>query len=116
MSESWYDRHLFPYLVDFSCSTKTVRDQRKKVVPLAKGHVLEVGIGTGLNMPYYDKSKVEDIVGLDPALRTHRLASRRIASAGLKVELIGLTAEKMPLDNGRFDTVVVTYTLCSIPD
>lgn len=116
MSESCYDRHILPYLIELTCGNKAVSEQREKVVPLARGRVLEVGIGTGLNMPHYDKSKVEKIIGLDPALHMHRLARRRIARAGLPVELIGLSAEKIPLDDASIDTVLVTYTLCTIPD
>ena len=80
------------------------------------GRVLEIGIGTGLNLPYYDKAKIEKIVGLDPALQMHRLAQKRMKKAGLEVELSDLSAEKIPFEDGAFDTVLVTYTLCSIPD
>lgn len=116
MSEGWYDRHVLPYLLDLACGMKLIRQQREKVVPQAKGRVLEVGIGTGLNMPYYDQSKVTKITGLDPAVQMHRLANERIARAGLQVELIGVSAEKIPLDDASFDTVLLTYTLCSISD
>lgn len=116
MSESWYNRNLLPYLLDFACGMKPIRRQREKVVPLAQGRVLEVGIGTGLNMPFYDKSRVTRVVGLDPAMQMHRLALKRIARAGLDVELIGLSAERIPLEDSSFDTVLITYTLCTIPD
>lgn len=116
MSEGWYDRHVLPYLLDLACGMKLIRQQREKVVPQAKGRVLEVGIGTGLNMPYYDQSKVTKITGLDPAVQMHRLANERIARAGLQVEIIGVSAEKIPLDDASFDTVLLTYTLCSISD
>lgn len=116
MSKSWYDRRILPYLIDLGCGTKDVRRQREKVVPRASGHVLEIGIGTGLNMAHYDRSKVTKIIGLDPAMQMHRLARKRIAEAGLDVELIGLSAEQIPLDDESVDTVLVTYTLCSIPD
>jgi ubiquinone/menaquinone biosynthesis C-methylase UbiE len=116
MQENWYDRHILPYLIDLACGLKTVNKQREKVVPRAQGRVLEVGIGTGLNIPHYDKTRVHGIVGVDPALRMHRLAQKRIARAGLNVELIGLEAEKLPLEDGSFDSIVCTYTLCTIPD
>ena len=112
----WYDRHVLPYVLDLACGLKPVRQQREKVVPLARGRVLEIGIGTGLNLAYYDKAKVQKIVGLDPALEMHRLARKRMKKAGLAVELSGLSAEKIPFESGAFDTVLVTYTLCSIPD
>ncbi len=116
MSDTFYDRHILPYVLDIACGIKPVTKQRRKVVPLAQGRVLEIGIGSGLNMAHYDKSKVSKIVGLDPALQMHRLAKKRITRAGLDVELIGLSAETIPQDDASFDTVVCTYTLCTIPD
>ena len=116
MSESWYERHVLPYLIDVACGIGPVGQQRSKVIPKAYGKVLEIGMGTGLNIPYYDKSRVTKIVGVDPALRMHGLAQKRIAKAGLDVDLIGLSAEKLPVASQSFDTVVCTYTLCTIPD
>lgn len=116
MNDNWYDRHVLPYLLDLACGVEPVRRQREKVVPLAVGRVLEVGIGTGLNMPHYDRSKVTKIIGLDPALQMHRLALKRIARARLDVELVGLSAEKIPFDDASFNSVLVTYTLCTISD
>ena len=113
---NWYERHVLPYLTDLACGGKPIRRQRRKVVPLARGKVLEIGIGTGLNLEYYDKAKVEKIVGLDPGLEMHRLARKRVAKMGVPVELVGLSAEKIPFEAGSFDTVVVTYSLCTIPD
>ena len=112
----WYDRHLLPHLIDFACGMKPVSRQRELVVPQAQGRVLEVGIGTGLNMPFYDKSRVRYIIGVDPALAMHRLAAKRVARAGIDVELVGVEAETIPLDDASIDTVVSTYTLCTIPD
>ena len=116
MTETWYERHLLPYLLDLACSVSPMRRQRMKVIPLAEGKVLEIGIGTGLNMPFYDRSRVEFIVGVDPGLRMHRHALKRSAQAGIDVKLIGLSAERIPVEDASFDTVVCTYTLCTIPD
>jgi ubiquinone/menaquinone biosynthesis C-methylase UbiE len=112
----WYERHLLPYLIDIACGVQPVWRQRDKVVPLARGRVLEIGIGTGLNLEHYDKAKITNIVGLDPGLEMHRLARKRVQRVGLPVELVGLSAEQIPYPERNFDTVVVTYTLCSIPD
>lgn len=112
----WYERHVLPYLIDVACGIKAVQRQRHKVVPLAQGHVLEIGIGTGLNLEHYDRAKIENIVGLDPGLEMHRIAQKRVERAGLQVELVGLSAERIPYDDGSFDTVLVTYSLCTIPD
>jgi ubiquinone/menaquinone biosynthesis C-methylase UbiE len=116
MAENWYERQVLPYLINLACGTRPIGKQRAKVIPLAQGRVLEVGIGTGLNLPFYDKARVRSIVGVDPALRMHRLALRRIRDTGLKVELIGLSAETLAAQDASFDTVVSTYTLCTIPD
>ncbi len=116
MSDNWYERVVLPYLINLACGTRPIARQRLKVVPLARGRVLEVGIGTGLNMPFYDKARVRSIVGVDPSLRMHRLALRRIRDSGLAVELVGLSAEKLAAADASFDTVVCTYTLCTIPD
>jgi ubiquinone/menaquinone biosynthesis C-methylase UbiE len=115
-TQSWYDRHLLPSLLDFACGLPVIAAQRRKVIPQAAGRVLEVGIGTGLNLPFYDTRKVRCLVGIDPAQQMHRLARRRSARAGLDLELRPLAAERLPLETGSFDSVVCTYTLCSVPD
>lgn len=112
----WYERHVLPYLLDLACGIRPVRHQRQKVVPLAAGRVLEIGIGTGLNLEHYDKAHVKAVVGLDPGLEMHRLARKRARKSGIPVELVGLSAERIPFDDGTFDTVLVTYSLCTIPD
>ena len=116
MTASWYERNILPTALDFACGMPMIGRMRQKVVPFAQGRVLEVGIGTGLNMRYYDKARVTHITGLDPALQLHPLAQERIAQSGLQVDLVGLSAEKIPLPDASFDTVLITYTLCTIPD
>lgn len=109
-------RRLFPWALDIACGLPMVTRMRQKVVPLAHGEVLEIGIGTGLNLPHYNAARVSRITGLDPALEMQPRARQRMAAAGIPVELIGLSAERIPLPDARFDSVVVTYTLCTIPD
>jgi len=116
MPESWYERNILPFMIDLGCGVKPVRRQRAKVVPRAQGRVLEVGIGSGLNAPYYDRSRVNAIVGLDPSGAMRQRAERRVREAGLQVEFIGLSAETIPQPDASFDSVLITYTLCSIPD
>jgi ubiquinone/menaquinone biosynthesis C-methylase UbiE len=116
MSANWYERNILPTALDVICGMPMMGRMRQRVVPRAKGRVLEVGIGTGLNMRYYDKSRVTHITGLDPALELHPLARERIAQSGLQVDLVGVSAEKIPLPDASFDTVLITYTLCSIPN
>ncbi len=113
---NWYERHVLPYLIDMACGIKAVRRLRRKVIPRAQGQVLEIGIGTGLNLEHYEKPGIIRIVGLDPGVEMHRLAQKRVMKEGMPVELVGLSAEKIPFAAATFDTVVVTYTLCTIPD
>ena len=111
-----YDRFLMPLLIDACCGMKDIQSQRAALLPRAEGRVLEIGIGTGRNLPFYDRSRLTQLVGVDPALQMHHLARRRSHKAGIAVELVGLSAERLPLPDDSFDTVVCTYTLCSIPD
>ncbi len=113
---SFYAERILPHLTDLACGTKPTRRQREKIVPLVHGDVLEVGFGSGRNLPHYDRGKVRKIFGLEPSEGMRRLAAGPIAASGLDVELIDLPGEQIPLDNGAVDSVLVTYTLCGIED
>jgi ubiquinone/menaquinone biosynthesis C-methylase UbiE len=112
----FYERRILPALIDFSMRQRPIMKQREKVVPRARGRVLEVGIGSGLNLSFYRPEQVERVWGLDPSVELQRRARERAARAGVEVEFIGLSGEEIPVESEFFDTVVVTYTLCSIPD
>lgn len=113
---SWYEDKVLPRLINAACSTKPTRKQREKIVPRASGDVLEIGFGSGLNLPYYDRDKVRHIWGLEPAAGMRQLAAAAVAESGLHVELVELPGEEIPLDDNCVDTILVTYTLCTIPD
>lgn len=113
---SFYDKYILPHLIDMACGVKPIHRQRAKLVPKARGKVLEIGIGTGLNLNHYDLEKLDELWGLDPALEMHGLAKKRMRKAGLEVNLLPLPAEEIPARDGEFDTIVCTYTLCTIPD
>ena len=113
---NWYERNVLPWLIDFACGMKSVSQQRMKVIPQARGRVLEIGLGTGLNLPFYDTGRVSELVGVEPSLTMHHLAMKRSRAAGIPVELVGIGAERLPLADHVFETVVSTYTLCTIPD
>ena len=112
----WYDDRIRPILVDLSCGTKPYQKQREKVVPLAAGDVLEVGFGGGLNLPYYDCDQVRKVWGLEPSAEMRKRARKLIAITDIDVELIDLPGEEIPLLDNSVDTVLVTYTLCTIAD
>ena len=111
----FYDEYILPHFLNCACGSKPIVYQREKVVPLAEGLVLEVGIGSGLNIPFYDSSKVDKILGLDPSEELNRMALKVAAKKGIPVEFILGGAEAIPLPDNHVDTVLVTYTMCTIP-
>ena len=111
-----YERYVLPRLLDFACGQKPIMRQRAKVVPLAHGRVLEIGIGSGLNLPFYDKSRVKTLLGLDPSPEVLVMARRRATKAGLDIEWLALSSERIPLPDSSVDSIVITYTMCTIPD
>jgi ubiquinone/menaquinone biosynthesis C-methylase UbiE len=114
MRWEWYDKNILPAGIDQTCSVPAFAAQRARVVPGVSGRVLEIGSGTGLNLPYYDAAKVERVFALDPSPEMHALAAPRIAESGLQVESLTAGAESIPLDAASVDTVLLTYTLCTI--
>jgi ubiquinone/menaquinone biosynthesis C-methylase UbiE len=111
----FYQRRILPWVIDTTCSNKAVRYQRRKVVPLAEGRVLEIGVGSGLNFPFYDPEKVERVLALEPSKELLEKAKPRIEAAPFPVEPVGLEGEQITLDEASVDSVLVTYTLCTIP-
>ena len=112
----FYSKYILPKVVHVTCSMKPNMRQREKVVPLAHGRVLEIGIGSGLNLPYYDASNVTKVWGLEPSPDMTRMAERAARAVPFDVEFIGLPGEEIPLEDDSVDTVLITYTLCTIPD
>ena len=90
--------------------------QRQKIVPLAYGNVLEVGIGTGLNFAYYDTVKVDRLFALDPSEEMWALAKEQLNTSQINTEFTKGYAEEIPLDSNSIDSIVITYTMCTIPD
>ena len=113
---SLYDKYVLPKFLNCACGSKPVEYQRKKVVPNAEGIVLEVGIGSGLNLPFYDNSKVTQIWGLDPSEELSSMAKETAKNLNLDVKFISSGAEEIPLPDNYFDTALVTYTMCTIPE
>ena len=116
MISNFYDRNILPRLCNCCCSIGPIEKQRKKIVPSAKGVVLEIGIGTGLNLPFYNKNNVTKIIGLDPSEHLTDVAKVVAEEVDVNLELIHSGAEKINLGDNSVDTVLITYTLCTIPD
>jgi len=116
MTESWYARTILPLLLETACSARQVQDQRRRVVPQAQGRVVEIGLGTGLNLPFYDPARVSEVIGVDPAGSMLRRARRRAGEVAFPVSLKAVSGELLPFEAGEADTVVCTYALCTIPD
>jgi ubiquinone/menaquinone biosynthesis C-methylase UbiE len=111
-----YDRYILPPLLDFAMRQPPIMKQREKVVPLAEGRVLEIGIGSGLNLRYYDGARLEKLWGLEPSVELRTRAAARAREAGVELEFLTMSAEDIPVDDASCDCVLVTYTLCTIPD
>jgi len=112
----FYDKHLLPKVVHFACGQNPAMKQREKIIPLAEGLVLEIGIGSGLNIPFYDSSSVDHLWGIDPSREMWAIAMKNAKEHHLDAEFIESGAESIPLDDNAADTVVMTYTMCTIPD
>ncbi len=116
MQMGFYDDRVLPRIINLACGAKPNRKQREKIVPRAEGDVLEIGFGSGLNVPYYDTQKVRKIFALEPSAGMRKLAAERVAESTLDIEFIDLPGEEIPLEANSVDTVLMTYTLCTIAD
>ena len=98
-----------------TCSSKPIQIQKKKIIPNAYGKVLEIGFGSGVNLKLYNGENVEKIYGIDPSQELHVLAYENAKSVDISIDLQIGSAEELPFEDNSFDTVVSTYSLCSIP-
>lgn len=112
---SLYQRYVLPRLVHASMRQPRFLPYRRRAVQAARGCVLEIGVGSGLNLPLYSQD-VTHVIGLEPSATLLAKAREASASAGRPIELVEGTAEAIPLETGTVDTVVTTWTLCTIPD
>jgi ubiquinone/menaquinone biosynthesis C-methylase UbiE len=111
----FYQDQVVPLLINVAMRHRKVAEYRGRVVPAAEGRVLEVGIGSGLNLPFYGPG-VRHVIGLEPSPKLLAMARRAAGAQTGRVELLKGSAEYIPLDRASVDTVVTTWTLCSIPD
>lgn len=111
-----YEKYLCPHVVSKLCSAPPIGKQREKVVPHATGRVLEIGMGSGHNLPYYNPDNIEFVWGLEPSEGMRKKAAANVEAAPFEVKFLDLPGEEVPLDDNSADTIVLTYTLCTIPD
>jgi ubiquinone/menaquinone biosynthesis C-methylase UbiE len=113
---SFYSRFVLPPILNWVMKDKRLRERREQLVPRAHGAVLEIGIGSGLNLPFYDASRVKRLCAVDPSAELLAMAHRKAARLKMDVELVQQSAERLPFPEASFDSALLTWTLCSIPD
>ena len=111
---SLYERYVLPKLLCCACGGRVFARQRKKLVPRAEGRVLEIGVGGGLNLAFYDTARVTSVTGVDPSPELRAIAEQAPRADGLKVTIAPGAGEALPFADASFDTIVCTYTLCSV--
>jgi len=111
-----YNKYVLPKAIDWTCKQNPTRKQREKIIPLASGNVLEIGIGSGLNLPFYNKENVKHLTAIDPSIEIWNQNKFDIKDLPFSFDFMKAFAEDIPADSNCFDSVVITYTLCSIPD
>lgn len=111
-----YNKYLLPKVVNWACKQKPTRKQREKIIPLANGQILEIGIGSGLNLPFYNEKNVAHLTAIDPSIEIWNQNNFDTKDLPFDFEFIEASAENIPTDSNKFDSIVITYTLCSIKD
>ena len=111
----FYRDHIYPHLVNVLGDPKPIQEVRQRIIPLAQGAVLEIGVGPGVNFVHYDAPRVSRVYALEPNPGMIRLAEQQRRQTQVKIEFLDLPGERIPLPDGSVDTVVSTFTLCTIP-
>ena len=112
----FYRDYIYPRLVDMLGNPPPIQEIRRQIIHLAEGMVLEIGAGSGTNFPHYDSTRVSRLYALEPNLGMVRLAEKKARGTGLTIEFIDLPGARLPLGAGTVDTVVSTFTLCTIAE
>jgi len=111
----FYQDFVYPHLVNKLGDPTPIQNIRRQIIPLAEGIVLEIGVGSGANFPHYDPTRVTRLYALEPNVGMVRLAKRQARQTKLNIDYIDQPGERIPLEGGAIDTVVSTFTLCTIP-
>lgn len=113
---SWYERRVVPHIIRFCCGCELLAEERRAIVPLATGRVLELGIGAGANLSFYDPRTVREVVGIEPSPELREFAAAAPRADALRVSIQPGSAEALPFESQSFDTVVCTFTLCTVAE
>lgn len=113
---SWWDRAMVPKLIGCACSQPQIMKARSRIVPKASGDVLELGCGGGINMPFYDPARISSLSGIDPSAALLERSREAARARGMVADIRGGIGEAMPFSDSSFDTILVTFTLCSVDD
>ncbi|MEN8124105.1 MAG: class I SAM-dependent methyltransferase [Bacteroidota bacterium] len=111
-----YQKYILPKVVHWACDQRSSKIQRSKIIPLAKGKVLEIGIGSGLNLPFYDQKKIQSLTAIDPSSEIWNLNQYNINQLDFDFKFVQAFAEEIPFQSNSFDNIVITYSLCTIKD
>ena len=114
--KKFYETKVVPKLLTVLCNTKPNHYQRQKIVPLATGDVVEIGVGPGLNLQYYNTTNVNKVIGIDPSDELNKIAKKNANKVNLDIEFNLSSAESIDLPTSSVDSVVCIFSLCSIPD
>ncbi|WP_108811295.1 methyltransferase domain-containing protein [Sphingorhabdus sp. Alg231-15] len=113
---NFWEKHAVPRLIKFACSQPAVMKDRSEIVPKANGEVLELGCGGGINLQFYDRSKVDKLTGLDPSAELLDYTRQEAKTLGFDMDILDGVGEAMPFADDSFDTVLTTFTLCSVQE
>ena len=112
----FYEKYVLPKIINCACGTKPILIQRQKIVPSASGVILEIGVGSGVNIPYYSNSNVKKLIGLDLQQDNWDQAYKIAKKNNISIDLLQGDGEELPIPNNSIDTVLITYTMCTIPN
>lgn len=110
-----YREKILPHIIDFACGMKTANPHRERVCAGLNGRVIEIGFGSGLNVPFYPSS-VSSVSAVEPADVAWRMAQKRVSASPIDIERAGLDGQSLPFEDDSFDSAISTWTLCTIPD
>ncbi|WP_240330754.1 class I SAM-dependent methyltransferase [Sphingorhabdus sp. Alg239-R122] len=111
---SFWGRHIMPRLICYACGQPQIMKRRAQIVPKASGKILELGAGGGINLQFYDPQKVDHVTGIDPSTELINRARQTATRSQTPFDIVGGVAEDMPFEEDSFDTVLITFTLCTV--